>query len=215
MSANVELILELSMKRISALQLIKETCENEVYFLNVMLLTNKDVSTIFDKRRYAKRAANFYYLGISLSNLLEWADWSDYMKTFDALLHEYETYVESLDQRQSKGIMFWSSKSRNQQPEVEYVHLMTPFVPFDLDYSEVVIMLCETLVQLYNKILALAVEQDEHFPLPSVPGEIFLRVDGLVRKIVVTPLINAYESYCRTQIQSELDGVETFCAGGT
>ncbi|KAK9328990.1 hypothetical protein V1520DRAFT_344530 [Lipomyces starkeyi] len=214
MSANFESILEMSLKRISTLQLIKETCENEVYFLNVMLLTNKDVRAIFDKRRYAKRAANFYILGLSLSNLLEWSDGPEYMKAFDALLHEYEIYVESLDHRQSKGLLFWPSKSRNQS-EVEHVYLKTPFIPFELDYSEVVIILCETLVQVYNKIIALVVEQDQHFPLPSAADEIFLKVDGLVRKIVVTPLMTAFESYCRTQTRSELEDLEAICASGT
>ncbi|KAK9372192.1 uncharacterized protein V1513DRAFT_453039 [Lipomyces chichibuensis] len=214
MSANLESILEMSLKRISTLQLIKETCENEVYFLNVMLLTNKDVRTIFDKRRYAKRAANFYILGLSLSNLLEWSDGPEYIKAFAALLHEYEIYVELLDHRQSKGLLFWSSKSRNQS-EPEYVYLKTPFLPFELDYSETVIILCETLIQAYNKFIALGAEQDQHFPLPSAADDIFLKMDGLVRKIVVTPLMTAFESYCRTQVRSELDDLEAICASGT
>ncbi|KAK9353974.1 hypothetical protein V1523DRAFT_409422 [Lipomyces doorenjongii] len=214
MSANLESILSVSLKRISTLQLIKETCENHVYFLNVMILTNKDVRTIFDRRRYTKRAANFYILGLSLSNLLEWSDGPEYMNAFDGLLHEYEIYVESLDHRQSKGLLFWSSKSRNQS-EVEYVYLKTPFLPFELDYSEVVIILCETLIQIYNKIIALVVEQDRQFPWPSAAGEIFLKVDGLVRKIVVTPLMTAFESYCRIQIKSELEDLEAICASGT
>jgi hypothetical protein len=98
---------------------------------------------------------------------------------------------------------------------VEHVYLKTPFIPFELDYSEVVIILCETLVQVYNKIIALVVEQDQHFPLPSAADEIFLKVDGLVRKIVVTPLMTAFESYCRTQIRSELENLEAICASGT
>ncbi|KAK9236394.1 hypothetical protein V1525DRAFT_407205 [Lipomyces kononenkoae] len=213
MNAALESILAESTKRISTLQLIKETCDDEVYFLNLLLLTDKDLHNIFDRRRYSKRAANFYILGLSLSALLEWSDGPEYMKAIDALLHEYEIYVETTGHRQSKGLPFWSSNSRN-QPQGEYVYLKVPFLSFELDHSEVVIILCETIVQVYQKFIGVVVEQDQRLPLPSAVAEIFFRLDSIMRKIVVTPLMAAYESYCRAQIRSELEELELICTGG-
>ncbi|KAK9368859.1 hypothetical protein V1509DRAFT_621689 [Lipomyces kononenkoae] len=213
MSGTLGSVFAESTKRISTLQLIKETCENEVYFLNLLLLTDKDLRNIFDRRRYSKRAANFYILGLSLSSLLEWSDGPQYIKAIDALLHEYEIYVETMSHRQSKGLPFWPPKSRN-PAQMEYVYLKVPFVSFELDYSEVIIILCETIIRVYQKFIGLVTEQDQQFALPSAMAEVFFRWDSVMRKIVVTPVMAAYESYCRSQVRSELDELEVICTRG-
>ncbi|CCX30446.1 Similar to hypothetical protein [Tuber melanosporum Mel28]; acc. no. XP_002838258 [Pyronema omphalodes CBS 100304] len=83
-------------KRMATLDYLRRAHEGRVYFFNVMLTPRSDLQKLVypDLKKLQKKAQQFFTLGASLPSILEVANNpTDYLKAFNAVLQEYETYI--------------------------------------------------------------------------------------------------------------------------
>ncbi|KAI9696954.1 MAG: hypothetical protein M1836_004915 [Candelina mexicana] len=107
-----------------------------------------------------------------------------------------------------------ASFSTNEQellPGEEYTHLLTPFLPFDPDFYETFATLCDILIDCYTRIINLVSS-----PAICVPGvgEMFTKADGRVRKLIVSGVVNEFETASRGGVKAEVAGVGKVVLGG-
>ena len=96
-------------------------------------------------------------------------------------------------------------------PGEEYPHLLTPALPFDPDFFETFATLCEVLIDCYTRIISLISS-----PAMCAPGtgEIFVKADARLRKIIVSGIIKEFEDESRKGAKSEFAGLGKVVLGG-
>lgn len=114
----------------------------------------------------------------------------------------------------SAGSSTGSSFPMNEQellPGEEYTHLLTPSLPFDPDFFATFATLCEVLIDCYTRIMSLVPS-----PAMCVPGvgDIFVKADGRLRKVIVTGIVREFEEASRSGAKGELAGVSKVVLGG-
>lgn len=77
-------------KRKLNFEYIKNLHQGGTYFLNSVLVTRSDVRDVVDQKGVHQRARMFYYLGLSISALLELPDGPSTIKAFSQLMVEWE-----------------------------------------------------------------------------------------------------------------------------
>ncbi|PWY68903.1 hypothetical protein BO83DRAFT_75922 [Aspergillus eucalypticola CBS 122712] len=96
-------------------------------------------------------------------------------------------------------------------PGEEYTYLLTPLLPFEPDYFETFVTLCDILIDCYTRLVSLVFT-------PSVCtvalGEMFSKADAKIRKIMVAGLIREFEDASRHQAKSEINSVGRVVLGG-
>lgn len=89
-------------------------------------------------------------------------------------------------------------------PGEEYTHLLTPSLPFDLDFFETFATLCDVLIDTYQRLLSL-------IPTPNQCGppvaELFQKADSKVRKLLVQSVVREFEDQSRQGVKSEVANV--------
>lgn len=111
-------------------------------------------------------------------------------------------------------------------PGEEYVHLLTPSLPFDPDFYETFATLCDVLIDCYQRLLSLisgsaggngssgslggTVGQGEW----AIVGEMFTQADKRVRRIIVQGVVKEFEDSSRMGVKSEVAGVGKVVLGG-
>ncbi|KAI9761166.1 MAG: hypothetical protein M4579_001213 [Chaenotheca gracillima] len=96
-------------------------------------------------------------------------------------------------------------------PGEEYAYLLTPSLPFDPDLHETFATLCDVLMDVYTRLLALLAS-----PAACAPGvaEAFTKADARVRKILVQGVVKDFEEASRAGARSEVAGVGKVVLGG-
>ncbi|KAL8784667.1 MAG: hypothetical protein Q9213_003837 [Squamulea squamosa] len=96
-------------------------------------------------------------------------------------------------------------------PGEEYMHLLTPSLPFDPDFFETFATLCDVLIDCYTRIIGLLPS-----PATCVPGvgEIFTKADSRLRKIIVQGIVKEFEDASRSGAKAEMAGVSKIVLGG-
>lgn len=96
-------------------------------------------------------------------------------------------------------------------PGEEYMHLLTPSLPFDPDFFETFATLCDVLIDCYTRITSLL-----HSPAMCVPGvgEIFAKADSRLRKVIVQGIVKEFEDASRSGAKAEMAGVNRIVLGG-
>ncbi|KAL8944043.1 MAG: hypothetical protein Q9211_000749 [Gyalolechia sp. 1 TL-2023] len=96
-------------------------------------------------------------------------------------------------------------------PGEEYMHLLTPSLPFDPDFFETFATLCDVLIDCYTRIISLL-----HSPAMCVPGvgEIFAKADSRLRKVIVQGIVKEFEDASRSGAKAEMAGVNKVVLGG-
>lgn len=96
-------------------------------------------------------------------------------------------------------------------PGEEYMHLLTPSLPFDPDFFETFATLCDVLIDCYTRIINLL-----HSPAMCVPGigEIFAKADSRLRKVIVQGIVKEFEDASRSGAKAEMAGVSRVVLGG-
>ncbi|OJJ68464.1 hypothetical protein ASPBRDRAFT_198896 [Aspergillus brasiliensis CBS 101740] len=96
-------------------------------------------------------------------------------------------------------------------PGEEYTYLLTPLLPFEPDYFETFVTLCDILIDCYTRLVSLVFT-------PSVCtvalGEMFSKADAKIRKIMVAGIIREFEDSSRHQAKQELNSVGRVVLGG-
>ncbi|KFY24386.1 hypothetical protein V493_05269 [Pseudogymnoascus sp. VKM F-4281 (FW-2241)] len=89
-------IQEAASKRISTLDYLRKAHEGRVYWFNTLLFNKPDLARMpyFDPKKLARRATNYLLLGVSLPTILDLnsSNAIDFLRSFNALLAEFESY---------------------------------------------------------------------------------------------------------------------------
>ncbi|KAI8925276.1 hypothetical protein BC831DRAFT_461736 [Entophlyctis helioformis] len=98
------------------------------------------------------RAGQLFQLGLSVGKLLQVNDRMDFAKAMDKLLSEFDVYVgEAPAKRQNifaRLRTFGDQQTGGTDPGLlEIVHL-----PFDLDFIEIMVTLCDLMPSIYTKL---------------------------------------------------------------
>ncbi|RDW59391.1 uncharacterized protein DSM5745_11086 [Aspergillus mulundensis] len=96
-------------------------------------------------------------------------------------------------------------------PGEEYAYLLTPSLPFEPDYFETFVTLCDVLIDCYTRLVTL-------ISTPAVCtvalGELFTKADAKIRKIMVAGIVREFEDASRNAARIEVAGVGRVVLGG-
>ena len=154
----------------------------ETYWLNSILLNRKEITLLLEDKVQGVRGLMFYYLGLSLSLLLNKVNGYEVISSFLQLFEEWEYYFSSIPMQGMKYVLARNSSlyypsllannnnNNNNNNEINdreyqirniglykynneiiFEFLQTPEIPFELNYIEVFINLCQMLISLYEK----------------------------------------------------------------
>jgi hypothetical protein len=106
---------------------------------------------------------------------------------------------------------FPNTDSSDLLPGEEYTYLLTPSLPFDPDFFETFVTLCDVLIDCYTRLISLV-------STPAVCsaslGELFTKTDAKLRKVMVTGVVREFEDASRGGAKSEIGGVSRVVLGG-
>ncbi|KKK16586.1 hypothetical protein P175DRAFT_0560386 [Aspergillus ochraceoroseus IBT 24754] len=109
------------------------------------------------------------------------------------------------------SISFPHTEASELLPGEEYSYLLTPSLPFEPDYFETFVTLCDILIDCYTRLVAL-------ISTPSVCtvalGELFTKADAKLRKIIVAGIVREFEDASRNNAKNEVAGVSRVVLGG-
>ncbi|KAK2029076.1 hypothetical protein LX32DRAFT_663498 [Colletotrichum zoysiae] len=111
----------------------------------------------------------------------------------------------------SASVMSFASSDNDLLPGEVYTHLLTPSLPFEPDFYETFATLCEVLIDVYTKVLAL-VPTPRETSTPIV--ELFAKADAKVRKIIVQGVVKEFEDNSRAHIKTEMGNIGKVVLGG-
>ncbi len=158
-------------KRINNFLYLKKIHEGGCYWLNCVLFEKNDLNNCIQLKCPDNRSLTYYYLGLSVSSLLDITDGPPVIKALSQLMEEWEyafsnaaiqgmKYVLA---RTSNGVYPQFTAVADDQDQIRstvykfdndviYQYLNFPHVPFELDYIEVLFSLCDMLQLLYKKL---------------------------------------------------------------
>lgn len=111
----------------------------------------------------------------------------------------------------SASVVQFGQSEADLLPGEEYVHLLTPSLPFDPDFFETFATLCDVLIDAYTRLLSL-------IPAPrdcnAAVAELFTKADSRVRKIIVQGVVKEFEDTSRNGVRSEVANVGKIVLSG-
>lgn len=111
----------------------------------------------------------------------------------------------------SASVVQFGQSEADLLPGEEYVHLLTPSLPFDPDFYETFATLCDVLIDAYTRLLGL-------IPAPrdcnAAVAELFTKADSRVRKIIVQGVVKEFEDTSRNGVRSEVANVGKIVLSG-
>ncbi|EAU33371.1 conserved hypothetical protein [Aspergillus terreus NIH2624] len=109
------------------------------------------------------------------------------------------------------AVSFPHTEASELLPGEEYSYLLTPSLPFEPDYFETFITLCDVLIDCYTRLVALVSSPS----LCTVAlGEMFAKADTKLRKIMVAGVVREFEDASRNNAKNEVAGVSRVVLGG-
>ena len=109
------------------------------------------------------------------------------------------------------AVSFPQAESSELLPGEEYSYLLTPSLPFEPDFFETYVTLCDVLIDGYTRLVALVSS-------PSVCtvalGEMFSKADARLRKVIIAGVVREFEDASRNNSRNEIAGVSRVVLGG-
>ncbi|KAG6845697.1 hypothetical protein H0H87_004958 [Tephrocybe sp. NHM501043] len=160
---SVEYLRDLIQKRIITLTYIRNIHEGRSHWFHTILISRTDLEREFSNTtpEIRKRTNRFAILGMSLSNLLDINQPQDLLRGLVNTISEYDQTKDDGDKskmRQSKRLFRPKiSKRGGSEYAVSFTdsdtsYLMTPHLPFPLDYHQTLLSLLDVISEVYNKI---------------------------------------------------------------
>ncbi|KAJ6488489.1 hypothetical protein C8R47DRAFT_978708 [Mycena vitilis] len=156
---SVEYLRDLVQKRIITLTYLRNIHEGHSHWFHTIMISSADLDRVFNNTEMRKRTYRFAILGMSLSGLLDIPHPQDLLKGLINTLQEYEQSRE--DSEKGKIRLFRSKMGKRPGMLSDYVgsygdaseaFLVTPHIPFPLDYHQTLLSLLDVLSEVYNKI---------------------------------------------------------------
>ncbi|KIY48333.1 hypothetical protein FISHEDRAFT_43475 [Fistulina hepatica ATCC 64428] len=163
---SVELLRDLMQKRIVALTYLRNIHEGCGHWFHTINISSADLVREFNNNAMKKRSVRFATLGMSLSNLLDINNPQDLLRAILNTLTEYDQTREDSDKskmRQPKRLFRPGVKKPKLGGIAEYANayadasgevsmLMTPHLPFQLDYHQTLVTLIDVISEVYHKL---------------------------------------------------------------
>ncbi|KXN91207.1 hypothetical protein AN958_02240 [Leucoagaricus sp. SymC.cos] len=160
-STSVEFLRDLLQKRLVILTYFRNVFEGRSYWFHTLLISRASLEKCSNNVDIKKRTYRFATLGFSLSNLLDINNPQDLLRAILNTVTEYDQAKEENDRPRMKEIFKKAPKKKGGPGLSEYTgselgtdasYLMTPHMPFSLDYHETVLSLLDVVSEVYNKI---------------------------------------------------------------
>ncbi|KAJ7221711.1 hypothetical protein GGX14DRAFT_559193 [Mycena pura] len=144
---SVESLRDLVQKRIITLTYVRNIHEGRSHWFHTIKVSRTDLDRVFNNIDMKKRTYRFATLGMSLSGLLDITQPRDLLKGLISTLQEYEQSREDSDKKiRPTKRLFKTTKLASES------YLVTPHIPFSLDYHQTLLSLLDVLSEVYNKI---------------------------------------------------------------
>lgn len=111
----------------------------------------------------------------------------------------------------SASVVSFGQCEADVMPGEEYVHLLTPSLPFDPDFFETFATLCDVLIDAYSRLLSLLASPRE---CNAAVAELFTKADARIRKIIVQGVVKEFEDTSRAGVKTEVANVGKIVIGG-
>ncbi|KAJ7063540.1 hypothetical protein C8F01DRAFT_81827 [Mycena amicta] len=148
---SVEYLRDIIHKRMVTLTYLRTVHQGRSHWFHTIMISRADLDKVFTNAEMKKRTYRFATLGMSLSNLLEIAQPQDLLKGLISTLQEYEQGREDSDKHKIRP----TTKRLFKTKLASESSLVTPHIPFPLDYHQTLISLIDVLSEVYNKIARL------------------------------------------------------------
>ncbi|KAF8556936.1 hypothetical protein OG21DRAFT_1408180 [Imleria badia] len=159
---SVEYLRDLVQKRIITLTYMRNVHEGRSHWFHTIMMSRSELDRVFSNIAMKKRTNRFAILAMSLSNLLDIPQAHDYLRGLLNTMNEYDQAKEEPDK--PKYRLFRSKVAKRQAAGgfAEYTapysdgsetsYLVSPHIPFPLDYHQTLLSLLDVLSEVYNKI---------------------------------------------------------------
>ncbi|KAF0695695.1 Aste57867_13517 [Aphanomyces stellatus] len=189
------------------------------YFLNVALLQEDDLSlvSVLTPENHQKRCEQLYFLGLSLGRILTSATSPSQVVVDSCQLMDELDFYFSQSGIQNMKLVTVATKSPLYEREPKdsftepyrtvvrkwnnkpvYQRLVTPNVPFPLEYCQVVVSLCEVLTLVYGRVV-----DDVCSSNPCV-FQALLRFDEKIKKFFLESISKQLTTIATSVIKDEL-----------
>lgn len=160
---SVEYLRDLVQKRIITLTYMRNVHEGRSHWFHTIMMSRTELDKAFNNLAMRKRTYRFAILAMSLSNLLDIPQVQDFLRGLMNTMNEYDQAKEEPD-RQPKIRLFRSKVAKRQaaggfaEYTVPYTdgsetsYLVSPHIPFPLDYHQTLLSLLDVISEVYNKI---------------------------------------------------------------
>ncbi|KAF8509561.1 hypothetical protein JB92DRAFT_2814152 [Gautieria morchelliformis] len=157
---SVEYLRDMVQKRIITLTYMRNTHEGKTHWFHTILITRAELDKVFNNTAMRKRTYRFAILAMSLSNLFDIQTPPDFLRGVIVTLSEFDQFQD--ENYKPKMRFFRLSRPQKRQagginefpfPEAsEASYLMSPHMPFPLDYHQTLLSLLDILSEVYQKI---------------------------------------------------------------
>ncbi|KAF8842495.1 hypothetical protein BDN67DRAFT_989053 [Paxillus ammoniavirescens] len=159
---SVEYLRDLVQKRIITLTYMRNVHEGRSHWFHTIMMSRNELDKVFNNLDMRKRTHRFAILAMSLSNLLDIPQAHDYLRGLLNTMNEYDQAKEEPDKPKIR--LFRSKVAKRQAAGgfAEYTvhysdgsetsYLVSPHIPFPLDYHQTLLSLLDVISEVYNKI---------------------------------------------------------------
>lgn len=159
---SVEYLRDLVQKRIVTLTYMRTVHEGRSDWFHTIMMSRSELDKVFNNVTMKKRTHRFAILAMSLSNLLDIPQAQDYLRGLLNTMNEYDQAKEEPDKpkirlfrpkvakRQAAGGFAEYNVPFSDGTEASY--LVSPHIPFPLDYHQTLLSLLDVISEVYNKI---------------------------------------------------------------
>ncbi|TMW55594.1 hypothetical protein Poli38472_010476 [Pythium oligandrum] len=214
---------------------LKAMHEGTNHWLNIAVLRESQVLAHLGEKQSIRRSVQFFYLGLGLGRLISDVRHAQFLAMEGCqLLEELEFYFSSatvqsmklmvatstptlhqpLHKMDDEGIYSVDEPFRptiykwNQRPV--FRRLLTPSIPFPLDYREVMLSLCDILALVYSKFVEDNICSENIFLFQAI-----VRFDEKIKKLVIDPVKKEFSAVAASVLNDELTSVrKAFSSGG-
>ncbi|KAJ7491220.1 hypothetical protein FB451DRAFT_634661 [Mycena latifolia] len=160
---SVDYLRDIVQKRIITLTYIRNIHEGRSHWFHTIQISRAELDRVFNNTEMKKRTSRFAILGMSLSSLLDISQPQDLLRGLINTLQEYEQSREDSDKPKIRPAkrLFKTKMGKRPGNFTDYIgsygdaseaYLVTPHIPFSLDYHQTLLSLLDVLSEVYNKI---------------------------------------------------------------
>ncbi|KZT44211.1 hypothetical protein SISSUDRAFT_1013307 [Sistotremastrum suecicum HHB10207 ss-3] len=159
---SVDYLRDMVHKRMQTLTYLRSIHMGQTHWINTILPTRQELEKVFNNNAMRKRTYRFAILGMSLANAFDVQPAQDFLKGLIATLADFDQFQDG--NYKPKIRLFRSSKLPKRQtggindyalpiPDPgETSYLLSPHMPFPLDYHQTLLSLIDILSEVYQKI---------------------------------------------------------------